>query len=128
LTEAFSDPRVTDSASAASFKRNLASARDQSTHYSKIDHKLLRGAIERIADQEGELLVGKLFKDFRAEFAADIDAQMFFAMKGDEDPFRQFVTRLQEVVRQLIRYVRAAIDKYFLDRQDLLTLQPYDAS
>src|SRR5207247_1433888 len=68
LTEAFSEPRETDSASATSFKRNLASARDQSTHYSKIDHKLLRGAMERIGDQEGDLLVGKLFKDFRADF------------------------------------------------------------
>jgi hypothetical protein len=96
VLKALSEPEEVDTGSARSFKRNLASARDQSTHYSTIGHKLLHGAMERISDQEGELLVGKLFKDFRAEFAADIDAQMFFAMKGDEEPFRQFAIELQE--------------------------------
>lgn len=125
--DALSEPAAADSASTRSFKRNLGSARDQSTHYSKIGHSLLRAAMERIGDQEGELLIGKRFKDFRADFAADVDAQMFFAMKGDQEPFRQFATELQRVVEQLTRFVRAAIDRYLLDREDLLTVESHEA-
>jgi hypothetical protein len=56
--------------------------------------------VERRWGPDGELLVGEKFKDFRAEFAADVDAEIFFPMKGDEEPFRQFAYQLQEVVRQ----------------------------
>lgn len=73
---------MTDTERAKSFKRTLASVRYQATHYSPIGHKLLRGALKRIGDQDGELLVGEKFKDFRAEFAADVDAQISFPMKG----------------------------------------------
>ena len=61
---------MTDTERAKSFKRTLASVRDHATHYSPIGHKLLRGALKRIGDQDGELLVGEKFKEFRAEFAA----------------------------------------------------------
>ena len=127
LLEAFSAPEESDSEGARSFKRALASARDQATHYSRINHKLLTAALKRISDQEGTLLVGKLFKDFRAEFAADLDAQMFFPMRGDEEHFRAFAEQLQETVLKLIRYTRAGIDKYLLDRQEPLVVEEYSA-
>lgn len=109
-----------------SFKVQLAIARNQAIHYSLLDASEPRSALTRIADQEGELHVGKEFKDFYADFAADLDAQMFFPMKGDEDTFRQFSDRLLQVVGQLMRFSRAAIDLYLLDRQELLALEDLD--
>ena len=125
LSEALSEPAESDSRVELTFKRNLSSARDQSTHYSRIDHKLLRRAMKRIGDQEGELSFGERFKDFRSHFAADVGAQMFFAMKGDEEPFREFADKLNEVVLQLVRYAQAAIRKYFEDRHRLLSIEEY---
>ncbi len=100
-----------------SFKVQLAIARNQAVHYSRLDDSEPREALARIADQEGELHVGQDFKDFYADFAADLDAQMFFPMKGDEEAFRQFSDQLLQIVGRLMRFSRAAIDRYLLDRQ-----------
>jgi hypothetical protein len=109
-----------------SFKAQLAIARNQAVHYSRLEATESRKALARIADQEGELHVGKDFKDFYADFAADLDAQMFFPMRGDEEAFQQFADRLLKTVGQLMRFSRAAMDRYLLDRQDLLVLEDLD--
>jgi hypothetical protein len=106
-----------------SFKVQLATARNQGIHYSKLRAPEPRKALARIADQDGYLLLGREFKDFRADFASDLEAQMFFPMgSGDEDAFRAFSDQLLRVVGALMRFSRAAIDRYLLARQELLTL------
>jgi len=62
-------------------------------------------------------------KDFYADFAADLDAQMFFPMRGDEDPFRRFSVELKKVIDELIRFGRLAMDLYFLDREQLIIVE-----
>jgi hypothetical protein len=109
-----------------SFKVQLAIARNQAIHYSRLGAPESRKALARIADQEGELHVGEDFKDFYADFAADLDAQMFFPMRGDEEAFRQFSDRLLQIVGHLMRFSRAAIDCYLLNRQELLALEDLD--
>jgi hypothetical protein len=109
-----------------SFKRHLASARDQATHYSRLDHKLLCAAIERIGDQEGVALFGESFKDFYADFSADLDAQMFFAMKQDRRPFEHFATTLNEVVQSLVRFGVSAVRSYLGDRRSAVVVTPIE--
>jgi hypothetical protein len=60
-----------------SFKALLASARDQASHYSELDHKLVKAALARMAEPEddgspsiGKVKIGKTTKDFYAEFAS----------------------------------------------------------
>lgn len=121
--ELLSEDRESDSPGTRNFKQTLASARDQSTHYSNVNHKLLRSAIERVGDQEGELLVGAKFKDFRATFAANVDVQVFHPLDANDEPFRDFSENLQRVVNQLLRFTRNAIDRYLLEREDLLIVE-----
>lgn len=106
-----------------SFKGQLASARDQATHYSRLDHKLLRASIERIGDQEGVAFFGATFKDFYADFAADLDAQMFFAMKEDPRPFERFATELNGVVQALVRFGVSAVSCYLRDRRPAVAVE-----
>lgn len=106
-------------ASEKSFKSLLASARDQATHYSSLDHKLLRRALKELqTDLEGNpkkgvLFLGETFKDFYAEFGSELDYQLFFS---DPDPelnaFKQFVTQLNQVVGYLIRFAVTAVHVY----------------
>lgn len=119
------EPKQIEEGKTWSFKAALASARDQASHYSKVGHKLLTSAMARVSDQEGEILVGRDYKDFNALFAATIDAQMFHPLDHDPEPFRKFSDQLQRVVGTLVRLTRNATDAYFLARQDHLEVEDY---
>lgn len=107
------------------FKELLGSARDQSRHYSKINHKLIKRALRRLEkDAEGEpnrgiVLCGGTFKDFYAPFAAEVDWQLFHAIEGEElEPLQAFSDWLNTVVAYLIRFSTTAFHCYLRDRED----------
>lgn len=118
-----SDPVELEKGKQWSFKAALASARDQASHYSRVGHKLLTAAMKRVADQEGEMLIGPDYKDFNALFAATVDAQMFHPLEDDPEPFRQFSDQLQKVVGGLMRFSRHATDQYLQAHEDELTIE-----
>jgi len=113
-----------DAGSGAEFRNRLGSARDQATHYSRIDHKLVRSSLARLRDLDAEILVDRRWGDFRAEFAATLDAQLFFAIEDDTGPFERFSEELNELSGRLIQFARVAIDHYLLARDELLAFEP----
>jgi len=95
------------------FRRELGSARDQATHYSGLDHKLIRAALLLLRDLEAEILLGGRWGDFRAEFASTLDAQLFFAVDDEGTaPFERCSRRLNDLSQRLVRFCRVAIDHY----------------
>ncbi|HEY6729726.1 MAG TPA: hypothetical protein VI039_01740 [Solirubrobacterales bacterium] len=113
-----------DSQNEKAFKGLLASARNQASHYSKVDHSLMSPAVQRLeTDLEGRtnetsLLLGRTFKDFYAPFATEMDWQLFHALDGGSlKAFKGFNTKLNEVVGRLIRFSTTAIHCYFRDRE-----------
>jgi hypothetical protein len=110
-------------------KNLLASARDQASHYSDLDHKLLVRALIRLGEDEddgevsmGSVYVGDAIKDFYAEFASVIDYQLFIATKGRNlKPLKTFVGQLREVVSPLICFSSEAVQAYLLEHRDTLT-------
>ncbi len=102
------------------FKATLISARDQASHYSEIDHKLLRRALKRLGEDDedgsprlGAIYIGNTFKDSYNEFATEVDYQLFCEIK-DEDlgPLKNFVGLLNKMAPALIRFASTAIHVY----------------
>lgn len=107
-----------------SFGTALATARNQFTHYSKIGRRQLGPAIKRVETEEGELLLGESFKDFRAQFAAAVDAQIFHPLeKKDPESFKKFLSQLQLVVGGLIRFSSTAVQVYLLEQGERITIE-----
>jgi hypothetical protein len=102
------------------FKATLISARDQASHYSEIDHKLLRRALTRLGENDedgspylGVIYIGNTFKDSYSEFATEVDYQLFCEIKdGDVEPLKHFAAKLNEMASALIRFASTAIHVY----------------
>jgi hypothetical protein len=119
------EPSDHDGPSEKAFKNLLASARDQASHYTEVDHKLMKRAVHNLeADTDGQpnqtsLLKGEKFKDFYAPFGTEMDWRLFHdVVDGDWGPFKKFVGQLNKVVGGLIRFAVTAIDCWFHDHQD----------
>jgi hypothetical protein len=118
------EPDDDDLANQKAFKATLASARDQASHYSKIDHNLIEKALRDLkTDFEGKpnetsLLLGETFKDFYAPYATEMDWQLFHPVDdGKMDAFKKFNIRLNELVGRLIRFSTTAVHCYFRDHE-----------
>jgi hypothetical protein len=118
------EPADGDSQDGKGFRELLASARDQASHYSEVDHRLMGRALERLkTDFEGRanetsLFLGQTFKDFYAPFGTEMDWQLFHALDGGSlKAFKGFNTKLNELVGRLIRFSTTAIHCYFRDRE-----------
>ncbi len=117
-----------------SFKSLLGSARDQASHYSDLDHKLLVGALTRLAedDEDGEVSTGRVYigetkKDFYAEFASVLDYQLFLPTKGEDlEPLKKFVAQLKELVVPLICFSSEAVQAYLLEHREHLVIEDFD--
>lgn len=102
-----------------SFKKALVRARDQRSHYAKLDTKPLRQAMKRLAgtDDEpgrGSLFMGEDFKDFYPDFAIQLDYQLLIPhTKQELDPLRKFSGQLSGVVGNLICFAGWALQSYF---------------
>lgn len=114
-----------DSPATKDFKALLASARDQASHYSEIDHKLMKKALRNLeTDFEGRpnetsLLKGETFKDFYAPFGTEMDWQLFHEMAEEQlESFKEFVGNLNKVVGALVRFAATAIDCWFRDHEE----------
>jgi hypothetical protein len=125
------EPDVDDPPNQKAFKATLASARDQASHYSKIDHDLIEKALGDLkTDFEGKpnetsLLLGETFKDFYAPYATEMDWQLFHPVDdGKMDAFKKFNFRLNELVGRLIRFSTTAVHCYFRDHgPDIKTVE-----
>lgn len=112
------------------FKATLISARDQASHYSKIDHKLLRRALshqggndEDGSPHRGVAWIGSTFKDSYNEFASELDYQLFCEVEGEDlEPLKNFIKPLNEMVAALIRFATTAIHTYLHDHEDKLQI------
>lgn len=118
------EPDDDDPPNRKAFKATLASARDQASHYSKVNHDLVEKALLDLqTDFEGEpnktsLLLGENFKDFYAPYATEMDWQLFHPIgDGDMEAFKRFNTRLNELVGRLIRFSATAVHCYFRDHE-----------
>ena len=117
-----------DSPAEKSFKATLGSARDQASHYSAIDHKLLRRAIESLREDNddgtphiGAVYIGETFKDSYNEFASELDYRLFCEIKGeDTEPLKKFVMPLNELVASLIKFATTAIHTYLYEYESKL--------
>ncbi len=118
------EPDDDDPPNQKAFKATLASARDQASHYSKIDHGLVKKALRDVeTDFEGKpnetsLLLGENFKDFYAPYATEMDWQLFHPIgDGNMEAFKRFNTRLKELVGRLICFSTTAVHSYFRDHE-----------
>jgi len=117
-----------------SFKATLISARDQGSHYSEIDHKLLRRAMAHQGEDDadgsphlGAAFVGETFKDSYNEFATELDYQLFCEIKDEDvEPLKKFIMPLNEMVAALIRFASTAIHTYLADHEDKLQVTHLD--
>lgn len=115
-----------------SFKAKLASARDQGSHYSNLDHKLLVGALTRLGEPDedggpsiGKVQIGKTLKDFYADFASMLDYQLFMPLKSDDlTPFKEFVAELRALVVPLTCFSSEAVQAYLYKYRDSLRVSP----
>jgi hypothetical protein len=119
------EPSGDDPPNRKTFKRLLASARNQASHYSEVDDKVMVRALRNLdTDLEGQpnetaLLKGETFKDFYAPFGTEMDWQLFHEMAEDQlESFREFVGELNKVVGALVRFAATAIDCWFRDHED----------
>lgn len=125
------EPNDDDPPNQRAFKATLASARDQASHYSEIKRSLITkalGALETDAEgnpNETSLLLGETFKDFYAPYATEMDWQLFHPVDdADMDAFKEFNTRLNELVGLLIRFSTTAVHAYFRDHEsDIRTVE-----
>jgi hypothetical protein len=116
------------------FKATLASARDQASHYSEIDHKLLRRALARQGEDSedgtphiGVAYVGDTFKDSFNQFASELDYQLFCEVDGgDMEPLKRFVAPLNALVASLIKFATTAIHTFLSDHKDKLSVTQLD--
>ena len=111
------------------FKELLFSARDQSSHYSRINHKLLKQALRRLeedtegAANRGTVFCGETFKDFYAAFATEVDWQLFHAIDGeDTQSLKEFSDELNRVMGYLISFGTTAFHCYLRDRESKTTV------
>lgn len=122
------EPSESDSPETKTFKNKLISARDQDSHYSELNAKLLKRALRNLkTDFEGRpnetsLLKGKRFKGFYAPFATEMDWQLFHQMDaGDLEALKIFVGKLNEVVGQLLTFSETAVGCWFRDHAEATT-------
>lgn len=127
--DALRTPDPSDPLPPGGFKRLLASARDQSTHYSVIGHKLLRQGLKTLGEEKdgtpntGKLYVGDTFKDFYAQFATALEYQLFFRLDSDDiEPFKQFSSEINRVMGHLIRFANAAVHVYLSQHRDQIKM------
>jgi hypothetical protein len=114
------------------FKSALASARDQASHYSGIDHKLLRRALRGLSDDNedgtphiGVVFIGETFKDAYQQFASELDYQLLCQTEGENmEPLKQFIMPLNALVASLIKFATTAINTYLHDHEDKLEITP----
>jgi hypothetical protein len=129
-------PEPGDSPEQKSFKATLASARDQASHYSEIDHKLLRRAIEGMCEDNkdgtphiGTAYIGRTFKDSYNQFASELDYRLFCEIKGEDmEPLKKFIMPLNELVASLIKFASTAIHTYLYDYEDKLEIEHLDST
>jgi hypothetical protein len=114
------EPGNDDPSLEKSFKAILASARDQASHYSEIDSKLIERALRSLATDfqgkpnETSAMFGINFKDFYAPFATEMDWQLFHPVgDGDMEAFKKFNSRLNVFVGRLIRFSATAVHVHF---------------
>jgi hypothetical protein len=111
-----------------SFKAALASARDQASHYSEIDHKLVRRALRHLNEDNEDgtphiatVFIGESFKDAYQQFASELDYQLLCQTEGEKmEPLKQFIVPLNELVASLIKFATTAIHTYLHDYEDKL--------
>jgi hypothetical protein len=114
-----------------SFKSLLGSARDQASHYSDLDLKLLVQALSHLAE-DGEISTGRVYigetkKDFYAEFASVLDYQLFLPTKGEDlEPLKKFLAQLKELVVPLICFSSEAVQAYLLEHREYLVIADLD--
>lgn len=102
-----------------SFKEALVRARDQRSHYAKLDTKPLRQAMKRLAGTEdepgrGSLFSGVDFKDFYPDFSTQLDYQLLIPHSKQElDPLKKFSGQLSRVAGRLICFAGWALQSYF---------------
>jgi hypothetical protein len=101
-----------------SFKEALVRARDQGTHYAKLDTKPLRQAMKLSAGTKdkpayGSLFMGEGFEDFNAEFATRLDHQLFLPSPIEVESLRNFIDRLGTIVGSLVCFAGWALQSYF---------------
>lgn len=107
------------------FKRLLGSARDQASHYSEVDDKVMMRALRNLdIDLEGQpnetaLFKGEAFKDFYAPFGTEMDWQLLHEMAEDQlESFKEFIGELNKMVGALVRFAATAIYCWFRDHED----------
>lgn len=129
------EPSESDSPETKTFKNKLISARDQDSHYSELNAKLLKRALRNLnTDFEGQpnetsLLKGVKFKDFYAPFATEMDWQLFHQMDaGDLETLKIFVGQLNEVVGRLLTFSETAVECWFRDHAEATTRVDLSAS
>lgn len=113
-----------------SFKAALASARDQASHYSEIDHKLVRRALRHLSEDNEDgtphiatVFIGETFKDAYQQFASELDYQLLCQTEGENmEPLKQFIMPLNELVASLIKFATTAIHTYPHDYEDKLEI------
>jgi hypothetical protein len=78
-----------------------------------VDRKELRRALAALADHEGELHTGQRFGDARGLWADDVAVQLFFRSEDEDDePLKQFVVDLRDLVLLLMRVTQLVLDAY----------------
>jgi hypothetical protein len=118
--EALTEPEEGDQETEErSFKEALVRARDQRSHYAKLDTKPIRQAMARLAGSEdepgiGSLFMGENFKDCYPEFSTQLDYQLLIPhTKKELDPLRKFSGQLSSVVSDLVCFAVGALQSYF---------------
>ena len=104
---------IYDDPARAPFKAALARARDYASHYPELGRRELRRALAALAEQDGELHVGKVFSDARGLWADDVAVQLFFRSEGEEiEPLRAFLADLRDQVLVLTRVLQRMLLTY----------------
>lgn len=102
------------------FKNKLRDARHRASHYPKLDRKELSTAMGKLAEEQGEIVLGRRFIDLQAGFADDVAVNLFFASdpRRWEEEFTRFATELREIVLAFMRFIQGAVQAHLAQHQD----------
>ena len=102
------------------FKNKLRDARHKASHYPRLNRKELATAMGKLADEQGEIVLGRRFIDLQAGFADDVAVNLFFASdpKRWEEEFKRFATELREVVLAFMRFLQEALQAHLGKHRD----------
>ena len=103
------------------FKNKLRDARHKASHYPKLDRKELATAIGKLADEQGEIVVGRRFIDLQAGFADDVAGQSLLRLRSQEvggEEFERFATELREIVLAFMRFIQEAVQVHLAQHQN----------